>query len=992
MRNQAFVKSAGAWIVVLAITFLGTAARLAAQQGQVTGRVVSATTMQPVASAQVFLPSLGVGALSASNGRYLISNVPAGTQTVQVERIGYASSSREITIVAGQTVELNFELQEVALNLDEIVVTGTGVPTQRRRLGQTITSLSTDQLELAPITGVADALIGRLPGASGLMSGGQTGAGSAIILRGTSSVTQRQSPLIYVDGVRMDNSRESAESVQTDRLQDINPQDIERVEVIKGAAAATLYGTEASSGVIQIFTKRGRTGAPVYSFSTDLQHLAFPREFEENCGYDANNHRVVCEHPYGQYEKFGYQQNYNLSVQGGTPSLRYYVSGRLLDEVNPSPNNALQSQSLRASFDFTHTDRLSSQVSMSVVRRNLETATPGWGDLFGNLMLGNPLLATPGNPNGTFTPTMASVVTENFQESVNTLMSGNLAYEWREGLRSTLQVGHNFIDSRQSSFFPQGVVAEAVTGTRTVISRRFSTTTLDFSTNWETRISDRLMGNVTFGGQSFTEVRSNESASVREFGSPTLKTLGGGAQITNVTEDFEEVINAGLFVQGQLGLDDRLFLTGGVRADGNSAFGENFGLQAYPKAGLSWVVSEHDFWNVGWVNELRLRAALGSSGLQPGAFDAQRTWDPETSVIGGYVRPWNLGNPELKPERSTEIELAVEAGMFGGRFGAELVYFNQTTNDALLPVPPSPGTGFTRNQLRNLGTLKSWGLELSTETRLVQRPGFTWDLTVSPTYLDQWVEDMGGLPDRRLGSRRRFHSLYEGMWPGIWIAPIVDPNQPYVLSKPIDQIRSRRDIAPKLLKAANGTDSLAVIGRPQPNWTVNIGSTFQIGGNLTIQNLFEGAGGFIVSNETDHLRNALGNSPLVARLEYALKDANTSIEEKQRLVDEYGRKHNGVLSNTMYKGDYLRWAEATVSYRLPDAWASRFGSTGTTISLGVRNVHVFTDYFSDWKKGWIDPGTRGLEAGEGDNVFTQNVDYLKTPPPRRFVLSVRSQF
>lgn len=974
---------------VVALAF--SAGTVSAQEtGTVTGQVTSEATGEPLSGAQVFIPELNIGSLTQQNGQFLLTSVPVGTHSVSATFIGYGGQTQQVTVSAGETIEVNFALASTAINLDEIVVTGTGAPTQRRRLGQSISSVTADELQTAPIAGVADALVGRLPGARGLMTGGQTGSGSAIVLRGTSSITQRQSPIIYVDGVRIDNSVEEVESVQTDRLQDINPQDVERIEVIKGAAAATLYGTEASSGVIQIFTKRGQTGEPTYSFSMDFQNLQFPREFEDNCGYDADAHQVVCENPYSEYAEFGYHQNYNLSVRGGTPSIRYYVSGRVMDENNPSPNNSLKNQSIRAAFDFSHTDRLSSSVDVSLVRRDLTTATPGWGDLFGNLMLGNPLLATETNPHGAYTPLLASQITENIQESVNTLISGLISYEWMDGLRSTLQVGYNFIDSRFSHFFPQGRVQEQITGDKTVRSSRFTTTTLDFKTHWERQLTDRLMGNITVGAQSFREVDSEETSSVREFGSPTLKTLSGGSEITEVSEDYEEVVNAGLFVQGQIGLDNRLFLTAGVRADGNSAFGEEFGLQYYPKAGLSWVVSDHDFWNVGWVSELRLRAALGSSGLQPGAFDAQRTWDPNSGAVGGYLTPDNLGNPELKPERSTELELAVEAGLFDGRFGAELVYFNQTTSDALLPVAPSAGTGFTNTQLRNLGTLKSWGVELSTQMRLIQRTGLSWDLTVAPSYLKQWVDDMGGLSNFRLGSRRRFQSIYEGYWPGIWIAPIVDPENPYSLSGSIDEIRGVGDISPNILKAADGTDSLAVIGRPQPNFTIDIGSTMQIG-NFTVRNIFEGATGFIISNETDHLRNALGNNRLIAELLYALNDGeNTNDERKMELVDEYGRKHNGVISNTIYQGDYLRWAEASVSYRLPEAWASRFGSAGATVSLGVRNVHVFSDYFNDWKNGWIDPGTRGLQLDE--DAFTQNVDYLKTPPPRRFVLSIRTQF
>ena len=519
--------------------------------------------------------------------------------------------------------------------------------------------------------------------------------------------------------------------------------------------------------------------------------------------------------------------------------------------------------------------------------------------------------------------------------------------------------------------------------------RRYTTSTLDFNTYWEAPITDRLMANVNVGGQSFREEVTVNQARVRDFASPTLKTLSGGASYSSISEDFSEVINAGLYLQGQLGLDDRLFVTGGVRFDGNSAFGSDFNLVAYPKVGLSWVVSEYDFWNIGWMNELRLRGALGTSGLQPGAFDSQRTWEPNSNVLGGYLTPENLGNPDLKPEKSTEIELALEAGMFDGRFAMDLVYFNQTTTDALLPIRPSPGTGFTRTQLQNLGELKSWGIELSTQTRLVERRNFSIDLTVSPSYLKQWVSDMGGLDDFRLGSRRRWQSLYEGMWPGIWIGPVADPDQPYTLAGDVDDIRSKSDIASNTLKTASGADSLVVLGRPQPNQTIDMGAVIRWG-NFSFRNLFEGARGFVVSNETDHLRNAGGYNRLIAELLYALNDgSNTSREEKMALVNEYGLKHNGINSNTIYDGDYLRWAESTISWAMPETLAGRFGSSGTTVSFSVRNVKVFSDYFNDFKKGWIDPGTRGITT---DDAFLQNVDYLKTPTPRRFVLSVRAQF
>jgi len=435
---------------------------VSAQTGTISGLVTAQSTAGPLQNVQVSIADLNVGSLTSGNGRYLLLAVPVGTYDLTVTMIGYGEQTVQVTVAAEQTTEANFELGIVALNLDEIVVTGTGAPTQRRRLVATITTISSEELATAPITNLADALIGRLPGARGLISGGQTGAGSQIVLRGTASISQRQDPLIYVDGIRIDNRPEDARSVTTDRLMDINPQDIDRIEIIKGAAAATLYGTEASSGVIQIFTKRGITGAPRYTFSTDHQKLEFPRRFEDNCAYVGSSNSITCNYPYDNYEVFAYHQNYNLSVRGGTPKISYYVSGRVMEEVNPSPNNELLNKSIRASFDFNNTERLTSSVDFSFVDRALVTADPGWGDVFGNLMLGNPLRAGPDNPDGAYSPTKKSLVTENNQNSQNFLVNGRMTYQWTDNIQSTMRVGYNFIDSRLSSFYPQGVVASSV--------------------------------------------------------------------------------------------------------------------------------------------------------------------------------------------------------------------------------------------------------------------------------------------------------------------------------------------------------------------------------------------------------------------------------------------------------------------------------------------------------------------------------------------------
>ena len=258
------------------IALLGLSAEsVAAQEGRISGTVTDPAGT-PLPGVQVYVPGLQIGGLSRANGRYLILNVPAGTHTVRAERIGLGSSEQEVTVADGGTAVANFVLEAQALGLDEIVVTGTAGAARRREIGNAITQLNVADVPDRP-TQVSDLLQGAAPGIELTGGGGQLGQGKQIRLRGNSSVSMTNQPIIYIDGVRMMDGafprvRSAAVSPQgrgaqitASPLDNINPNDIERIEVLKGSAATTLYGTEASAGVIQVFTKRGTRGAPVWT-------------------------------------------------------------------------------------------------------------------------------------------------------------------------------------------------------------------------------------------------------------------------------------------------------------------------------------------------------------------------------------------------------------------------------------------------------------------------------------------------------------------------------------------------------------------------------------------------------------------------------------------------------------------------------------------------------------------------------------------------------
>jgi TonB-dependent starch-binding outer membrane protein SusC len=257
---------ASALLLSLGLLAPPAASSLSAQTGILTGSVVG-TGGQPIANAFVNLPALNRSGITNARGQFTFQSVPAGEQEVRVSSLGYRTETQSVTVVAGQTATLDFVLTVSAVALDEVVVTGQVAGVARREIGTSIASVDVTALEVAPINTLSQLLQARAPGVNVMPGGGKSGQGSRIVLRGAASVSQSNEPLIYVDGIRIDNSSASGIGTTTagaswSGLDDINPADIERVEIIRGASAATLYGSEASAGVIQIFTRRGREGPP----------------------------------------------------------------------------------------------------------------------------------------------------------------------------------------------------------------------------------------------------------------------------------------------------------------------------------------------------------------------------------------------------------------------------------------------------------------------------------------------------------------------------------------------------------------------------------------------------------------------------------------------------------------------------------------------------------------------------------------------------------
>lgn len=1019
----------------LALMALGMALAvgpLAGQTGSVTGRVTDASTMRPLEGAQVSITALRVGSLAGTNGRFLLPAVPAGTHTLEIRYIGYRPVTRQITVTAGQALAVDVPLETQAIALDELVVTGTGVVTERRQLGATVASVTGEQMDKMPISNVSSSLMGRV---SGFAPAGPSEFGSAplMTIRGGVSLTQRNQPLVYIDGVRVDNTFNFVGNARAGQsLDHLNPRDVERVEVIKGAAAATLYGTEASAGVIQIITKRGTASAPAWTFEIGQEGSKVPvGRAPKNWGYDFGTKTLVGpSDPLKDYlGPWGLAQDYSVSVRGGSNRITYFSSARLFDEKGPMDREVslFGSKSIRTNLTIQATDRLKARTDINLVR-GIQKNPGGNGDgVAGNtsssfwvFWLAVPTTAVPEYPYGGRYASLYGYLywpppggysgpvphdklpypvdgppifpRKSKLETDRLTLSGAFTYDWGGGISSEFIVGRDETEFENIEHGLKGHDRTLPEGYRLIRNDKRRETTLDLKTSWQYKLNPSLTSTLLVGGQSFREQTWNRSYGTRNFSAAELGTLRGGATVLTSDEASAEVINAGVYAQEQVALSDRLFLTGAARLDGNSAFGKDFGFQIYPKVGASWVVSDHEFWPFQKWDQFRLRAALGAAGLQPGAFDAQQTWQPVSFVdnVAG-VMPLNSGNPDLKPERTVEREVGAELGFGRGRAGLEVVYFNSKTTDALLPAPNTPSLGFRTTQLRNLGGLRKQGLETSLNVTWMRRGDFRFATNLQTTWTDVKVTSTGGLPGYRIQSGRYYHTIREGYSPGAWIGPTQDPAKPYSISVPIEKLTRLNQISPNFLKNAAGGDSLTYGGNSIPSVTASFSPSLDLPGGLRVNALLSAALGFYTFTIVQQTRMNVRNDEQTARFEQLLDDPSTSTAERQRIADYWGSHHPANLSNLIEDGDHARFQELSLSYTIPESLVRALRTGSMDVSLSARNLalwqkckHCVGDPFAGQVQRDPDesPGT----------AFVQNTDYGAPPTARRFGVRIRATF
>jgi TonB-dependent starch-binding outer membrane protein SusC len=942
----------------------------AAQMGTLTGQVVAAETERPLVGAQILVVGTGLGTVAGQNGQFTITNVPAGNHTIQVSMLGFGRVTQEVGLSAGATVRLNFVLRPEALGLDEMVITGTAGAARRREVGNSVSQINLADVLEPPVS--TDALLqARVPGMTVMQSSAVAGGGAMIRLRGNVSVAMSNQPIIYIDGVRMRSdgyaknvppvgfAGRSANDIPSP-LNNINPADIERIEVIKGAAATTLFGTEAAAGVIQIFTKRGQEAGAQWTAQMD-QGFSWVRPFGPDPSDRPPSEPARTEAGgtsdfmfINPWLRTAWQQRYSLSVRGGGQALQYFVSGSLTDNEGVLPNDHEDKVVVRGNFTFAPIDQLQLQWNTSYTNTSL-AHTPA-----GNNAHGLTLNAFRRDRNYAGQETREAIdpiLNQEISSRIDHLVTGVTAtYTPIQNLTNRLTVGYDLSDLNNRNFRPFGF-ALAPTGILSDDRVKYTNLTFDYVGTYDFRLSDDLRSSFSWGGQSVTTETESTTAYGEDFPGPGRPVVSS-AGTTLGFEARQRVVNAGFFFQNIFDLRDRYFLTLGIRVDGNSAFGSDLGLEAYPKASFSYVISDEDFWNDSW-GQVKLRTAWGESGRAPGAFDAVRTYDPVGWGGQPAFFPLNVGNPTLGPERTSEWEFGFDGSFLGDRLAVDFTWYHQNTRDALFSVSQIPSLGFLGSQLENVGEMENRGIELGLGYTVLQRRDYSWDVGMSISTNKSEVISLGGAPEFEIGTRS-------------WIAE----GQPAPVLRGLCVTNPEEAAAPVF-------ESDCVYGPNQPTRIIQGSTTVRLPHGLVLSSRGEFQGGHYIYDGAAY--NAVVRSvrwPGCYRA-YVIEETQgaDAVPAKWRpgCIDVAGTRQDFFI----YPADFFMLRELTLQAQVPVRWLP--GQVNQAyLTLSGRNL---------WSRQKEDFPVFTPETGGNVGFDTQVREIFEhVPPPATFQLSLRVVF
>ena len=937
-----------------------------AQQAEavIIGQVVDSSSRSPIIGASVTVEGTRLGAVTGEDGRYRIAAVAAGSRTLVARRLGYAPQRHTVTVGTEGELTVDFALRATVTSLSEVIVTGTAGGQERREIGNAVGDVNApDELSKSQAPDLAGLLNSRVPGVSITPGSGRLGSGPNINIRGVSSLSLDNNPLIYIDGVRVSNRTGggpttfgngglgSQNAGVVGRLNDISPEEIESIQIIKGPAAATIYGTEAANGVIQIITKKGANTKPV--LQAQIQHgFVYFRDpegriptnfFPDSTGAIVGFNAIIAEDQKGTpVFNTGNAAQYGASLSGALGSGNYYLSTNYENDRGVEPNNSIRQFGAHANLNLSPSPKYDLGTSLNYVQGTYHTGVDvGLSALLG-AELAHPLIFAVPGAEGFYPNVPPSVPQTLFDNSdgINRFTgSGTINHHPVSWFTERLIAGVDYTseDGRGlEKFAPPDLAPFTLGNAAGRIGQTLTTqslTTLDYNGTVKAKLTPSLTSSTSLGGQWYRTTLHQSFLGGIGFPGPGITTVSGTATALPSTQGDTVNTTIGGYGQEEIGWNDRLFLTGALRVDNNSAFGDQFKWVTYPKVSASWIVNEEPFWHVGFVNTLKLRGAYGESGRAPLAFSALRAYLPVQGPGGtNAFTAGSFGNPDLKPERGKETELGFESDLWG-RLHLDFTYYNKHTTNEIVAQTIAPSLGFTGTQFQNLGQVNNHGLELQANLQVLRMPNFSWDISGNLATAHNKIISLGGIP-----------SL------------VTTAGQANVVGYPIQSYFSRRVVSATIdpttgaasdVLCDGGSGQAAVscdaapfvfIGSATPTSTGSIGNTFTLFKKLRLYALVDWKRGNRLVNVIDEIR-------CDGLLGVGLCDANY---HPTKYSPQYVAEASvtGYLTQTQdvffQDASFVKLREVSATYFLPDHLLP--GIQHASFTLAARELALWTKY------------------------------------------------
>jgi len=1021
---------------------------LQAQDGTIVGTVVAEESLEPVRGATVTVTGTNIGALTDDEGRYRLTSVPAGAQTVRARVLGRRTETRSTTVVAGESVTVDFELVVSAVGLDEVVATVEAGAARRRETGFSPGRISAEEaVETGAFEDFTQMLTGRSSNLRIERGSGFAGTGSRVRVRGQSSITQSNVPLIVLDGIRLNNSTSLAPEPLGDqklfggstisRFDDIAAEEIQSIEVLKGPTAVALYGSEAASGVLVIETKKGSPEFSEWNISIE-QGLQWDRTDYPNtfarvtdfgvtslddpriAQFDAVENPVtgdifVRDNPFMDSDTrpfdTGHGQKYHISFRGGTGDVNYYNSIRWQRQQGTFETNLSKRLNLRNNLQFRPLDFLSVRTSAGYVNSDLrlpDSKSSGNGLGVGGL-LGFPLFSFGTDPDlgpgegvclfneltgqnsnvcelqqGNFTANFDKIATIDNSVNVDRVtgaVTGDFdPVPWMTGSVTLGFDQTNRQIKRLVPFDPDLPFSDDSRGE--VFDNQTDNTvfTVDVGSTFSFPLSDALESSTSVGAQLFRTTRDETTCTGERFPAPGV-TSCNSAEIQNAASRDIVQIEGGIFGQQRFAYNDYAFVSGAVRVDNNSSLGADEDVIVSPSVNASVVVTDMPFWNVGWVSSLRLRGAWGKASQSPDPFTADRTFRSEPVAIDGQqgtgVTPAFPGNSELGPERTEEFEAGADAGLLNQRLNLSFTYFTSETTDAIISRTVAPSEGFPGPRFENIGKLDNEGIEVELDARVLDVPGFSWDVQVTHATTDPIITDLGldepiFFPTGFVGSSRAVNSqvFAEGFAPGAFVSPVITS--------------ATRDEDGKITSVTFADGNLGdgsnrrVVGQPWPKSQQSMRTSFRLGDGIRVSTLVERVAGHELLNGTRNFR-----TPFVDAFQFSSFNREWALRQLESSPEQQAMLEQGLVAGRVENGNFIKWREATLSYELPEFVVSSLPlAEGATLTVGGRELATFTDFSG------IDPE---VNITGGDDNFVRN-DFASIGVPTQWFSRIDLRF